>query len=71
MKQALNGIEPDLINCHATSTPAGDLSEVRAIASLGSDADIVADKSSLGHTFGAAGAIESILAIKCMQEVMS
>lgn len=56
----------DLINCHATSTPAGDISEVRAIGD--SRAILVANKSQLGHTFGAAGAIESIFTILSLKE---
>lgn len=62
--------ELDLINCHATSTEAGDLSEVRAISNLGAkNAVITANKGALGHTFGAAGAIESIFTLLSMKDV--
>ncbi|CAD8080752.1 unnamed protein product [Paramecium primaurelia] len=65
MKEAkINDV--DLINCHATSTKGGDIAEARAIAD--SKAILVANKSQLGHTFGAAGAIESIFTIKSLQE---
>ena len=60
----------DHINTHATSTPVGDISEVRAIANLLRNdntfinkVSVTAIKSLFGHTFGAAGAIESIFAI--------
>jgi 3-oxoacyl-[acyl-carrier-protein] synthase II len=57
----------DAINAHATSTPAGDRSEAQAIrAVFGERADtlpVSANKSSLGHLMGAAGAVESILCV--------
>lgn len=60
------------INCHATSTPVGDEAEARAILQLlGGNAGQVslsAYKSNLGHTFGAAGAIELILALMSMKD---
>ena len=57
------------VNCHSTSTNVGDIAEARAIDRLfGADSDITitALKSSLGHTFGAAGAIETILGIRSL-----
>jgi 3-oxoacyl-[acyl-carrier-protein] synthase II len=66
----------DHISCHATSTPAGDTAEATAISRLFSDdqrqidrVSIAATKSQLGHTFGAAGAIESIFAILSLKNV--
>jgi len=55
------------LNAHATSTPLGDIAEATAVRrAFGSHADriaVTAPKSSIGHTLGGAGAIESILTI--------
>lgn len=54
------------INMHATSTPQGDLSELKAVDALfGKRSDLVlgATKSMTGHLLGAAGAIEAIISI--------
>lgn len=54
------------INMHATSTPQGDLSELKAIESLfGKRKDLVlgATKAMTGHLLGAAGAIEAIISV--------
>jgi 3-oxoacyl-[acyl-carrier-protein] synthase II len=61
----------DYLNAHATSTPLGDISELKAIEKVfGSHSrlNISATKSMIGHTLGGAGAIESIAAIKSVQE---
>lgn len=62
----LNPNQIDCINAHATSTPMGDISELKAIHQLfGSNQDlsICATKSATGHLLGAAGAVESIFSI--------
>ena len=52
------------VNAHATGTPVGDTAEARAIRSLfGNAVPVTAPKASLGHLFGAAGAIEALIAI--------
>src|SRR5699024_8444978 len=75
MKQALadselNAKDVDYLNTHATSTPVGDLSEVKAIVNVfGESPDhlaIGASKSMTGHLLGAAGAIEAIASIKAI-----
>jgi 3-oxoacyl-[acyl-carrier-protein] synthase II len=61
------GLEPsdvDHVNCHATSTVVGDVGEAAAIRqALGGDVVLTAPKSSLGHLFGAAGAVEAIVTL--------
>ncbi len=58
--------EVDLLAAHATSTPAGDLAEVAGIRRLfDSHADslrVAANKSTVGHTIGASGAISALCA---------
>ena len=62
----------DYINTHATSTPVGDLSEIKAIHKLtGSEKiklKISATKSITGHLMGAAGAIEAIICLLSMRD---
>ena len=56
-----------MVNAHATSTPEGDPRELEAIKTLfgerAGDVSVTANKSMLGHTLGAAGAIEAISTI--------
>lgn len=77
MKLALRdaGMNPedlDYVNAHGTSTPAGDLNELRALKlALGEDTarkvSISSTKSMTGHLLGAAAAIEAVLSIKAME----
>jgi len=69
------GIRPDEIqhvNAHATSTPEGDRAELQAIATIfgdgAGDVAITANKSMIGHTLGAAGAIEAIATIQTIRD---
>lgn len=61
----------DYINTHGTATPIGDIAEVKAIQNVfGEHAyniHITSSKSMLGHTMGAAGAVEAIISILSMQ----
>ena len=77
MKSALaeGGLTPadvNYLNVHATSTPVGDVSEIKAIESVFggnySNLKISATKSMTGHLLGAAGAVEAILAIKAIEK---
>ncbi len=77
MKNALrdSGLGPadiDYINVHGTSTPLGDLSEIKAIQNVfGQDAyqlNVSSTKSMTGHLLGAAGAVEAIASIKAICE---
>lgn len=65
----MNADEIDYLNPHATSTPVGDISEVKAIHTVFGDnrnLSISATKSMTGHLLGAAGAIEGIISIKAV-----
>ncbi len=62
----------DYINAHGTSTPVNDRSETLAIKALfGEDAKSVpvsSTKSMIGHSLGAAGSLEAIVAVKTIQD---
>jgi 3-oxoacyl-[acyl-carrier-protein] synthase II len=69
------GVRPeeiDCINAHGTSTLANDVSETRAIRHVfGRQAEkvpVTANKSMIGHTIGAAGAVESIFSVLSLRE---
>lgn len=73
-KKALGAIDPatvDLVSVHGTSTPFNDPMEAKAIAtalgrSIG-EVDVHAGKASIGHTLGAAGALETALCVDAVR----
>ena len=76
MKNCLKnaGLKPedvDLINTHGTSTPLGDVAELKAIGKVFGDhakkLNINSTKSMTGHLLGAAGAIEAIASILSLE----
>jgi 3-oxoacyl-[acyl-carrier-protein] synthase II len=74
MKSALRsgGLEPaDIghVNCHATSTPVGDVGEAVSVRkAIGDHPILTAPKGSLGHLLGAAGAVEGIAALLSIRD---
>ena len=67
----LNPEDVDHINTHGTSTPLGDVAELKAISEVfgnhAKNININSTKSMTGHLLGAAGAIEAIASIMAMQ----
>jgi 3-oxoacyl-[acyl-carrier-protein] synthase II len=77
MRNALQraNVDPErvgYINAHGTSTPLGDLAETKAIKDVFGDhayeLAVSSTKSVMGHTFGAAGAIEGMMCVLAIHE---
>src|SRR5215467_8659357 len=77
MRSALRRADVDpqrvgYINAHGTSTPLGDLAETKAIKDVFGDhayeLAVSSTKSVMGHTFGAAGAIEGMMCVLAIHE---
>ena len=69
------GVEPErvgYINAHGTATPQGDTAETKAIKAVFGDhaykLAVSSTKSMMGHTFGAAGAIEAIMCVLALYD---
>lgn len=71
---AENGVKPDVVKVHGTSTPAGDAIELLSVVDALGDKDyhISAPKSQFGHMLGGAGAVEFVTALMMLkkQEVL-
>jgi len=72
VKAGLTPDDIDHVNAHATSTPEGDRAELQAIRTIFGDGvgriSVTANKSMVGHTLGAAGAIEAIVSILTIRD---
>jgi 3-oxoacyl-[acyl-carrier-protein] synthase II len=77
MRSALRraNVQPErvgYINAHGTSTPLGDLAETKAIKDVfgehAYELAVSSTKSVMGHTFGAAGAIEGMMCVLAIHE---
>src|SRR5215217_975881 len=66
----LTSADIDHVNAHATGTVDGDLAEARAIRNaLGNHTPAVyAPKAALGHSLGAAGAVEAVLTVQALRD---
>ena len=69
----LAGLTPtdiDHVNAHATGTRLGDLAEAHAIrhALGGHNPAVYAPKAALGHSLGAAGAVEAVLTVQALRD---
>lgn len=80
MEMALRnaGITPadvQYLNAHGTSTPVGDVNEVKAIKEVFGDAVkglvVNSTKSMTGHLLGGAGGVESVFTVKAVEEQIS
>ncbi len=59
----------DYINLHGTATPANDLAEDRAVCAVfGSETARSSTKGWTGHTLGAAGIVEAVLSLICIEQ---
>lgn len=65
-----NASDIECVNAHATSTPLGDRSELTALGQVFGDRlaelPVVANKSQLGHSLGAAAILEAAIAVESM-----
>lgn len=73
MQRALDsaGLQPaavDYINAHGTATPFNDAAEGKAIAELFDCVPVSSTKGMMGHSLGAAGAIEAVISIVALRD---
>lgn len=64
----LKATQIDYVNAHGTGTPLNDSSEARAILDICPHAPVSSTKSMMGHSLGAAGAIEAAICTIALEE---
>ncbi len=64
----LSASEIDYINAHGTATPFNDAAEGKAIAELFDRVPVSSTKGMMGHSLGAAGAIEAVISLLALRE---
>lgn len=64
---ALEPTAIDYVNAHGTATPFNDAAEGRAIAELFGDVPVSSTKGMMGHSLGAAGAIEAVICLLALR----
>src|SRR5438309_7134151 len=57
----------DYINAHGTATPFNDTAEGKAISELFDRVPVSSTKSMMGHSLGAAGAVEAVICLLALQ----
>lgn len=65
---SISPTEIDYINAHGTATPFNDAAEGRAIAELFGNVPVSSTKAMMGHSLGAAGAIEAVISLLAIRE---
>ena len=63
----ISASEIDYINAHGTATPFNDAAEGKAIAELFDGVPVSSTKGMMGHSLGAAGAIEAVISVLALQ----
>jgi 3-oxoacyl-(acyl-carrier-protein) synthase len=61
-------VEIDYINAHGTATPFNDAAEGKAIAEMFEGLPVSSTKGMMGHSLGAAGAIEAVISLLALQD---
>lgn len=64
----ISAAEVDYINAHGTATPFNDAAEGKAIAELFGSVPVSSTKSMMGHSLGAAGAIEAVVSLIALRD---
>jgi 3-oxoacyl-[acyl-carrier-protein] synthase II len=65
---AIPAFDVDYINAHGTATPFNDAAEGKAIAELFGRVPVSSTKGMMGHSLGAAGAIEAVISILALRD---